>query len=157
MKVLRWKGNLFWVGVGGEGNQPECWRKYLKCLRWPKAVILKGSVWGVRWWGRERVCKWGSMYVKGPWHRTTLQMERWATTLVMPPLAIPFCPNHSQLIHQAETFHISSLRSFWQLTSCSMLFFAMMAWASHSAFSAPLPTAVLPAVQCSKSVPRPKL
>lgn len=107
---------------------------------------------GGREYANGVVCMW-----KGPWHRTTLQTEGWATTLVMPPLAIQFCPNHSRLIHQAETFHISSSRSFWQLTSCSMLFFAMMAWASHSAFSAPLPTAVLPAVQCSKSVPRPKL
>lgn len=83
--------------------------------------------------------------------------EGWVTTLLVPPLAIQFCPNNSRLMHQAETFHISSLRSFWQLTSCSMLFFAMMAWVSHSAFSVTLPTAMLPAVQCSKSVPQPKV
>lgn len=117
-------------------------------------------VW-VRWGRRETMQTRECIREGGQWHRSTLERwkarEGWVATLLVPPLAIQFCPSNSRLMHQAETFHISSLRSFWQLTSCSMLFFATMAWVSHSAFSVTLPTAMLPAVQCSKSVPQPKL
>lgn len=126
------------------------------CARAPVSQVV-GQV---RWW--ERVYKWGSVYVKEAvtqkhiWERWKAR-EGWVTTLPVPPLAVQFCPNNSRLMYQAETFHISSLRSFWQLTSCSVLFFATMAWVSHSTFSVTLPTAMLPAVQCSKSVPQPRL
>lgn len=133
--------------------------KYLSvlkmCLLFTVLYLSVGHV------GR-RVRKWGCMCVKeardSELHlRETQGREGWVTTLLVPPLAIQFCPNNSRLKYHAETFHISSLRSFWQLTSCSLLFFAMMAWVSHRAFSITLPTAMLPAVQGSTSVPQPKL
>lgn len=81
------------------------------------------------------VCVWRRLVTQNRISERCKAREGWVTTLLVPPLAIRFCPNNSRLKHHAETFHISSLRSFWQLTSCSLLFFAMMAWVSHRAFS----------------------
>lgn len=130
--------------------------RYLKCVFCSQLYIWVWVTWG-EGYVNGVVCVWRRPVTQNCISERRKAREGWVTTLLVPPLAIQFCPNNSRLKYHAETFHISSLRSFWQLTSCSLLFFAMMAWVSHRAFSVTLPTAMLPAVQGSTSVPQPKL